>query len=350
MAIPRSRLIKDDVEVMVHCFSRCVRRAFLCGYDRQTNRNYEHRRAWLRDRLKELSRIFFIDVCSYAVMENHLHVVLRNRPSLSCDASDEEIAYRWWYLFPKRRNFLNQAEEPTRADLNGILGSPARIQELRQRLSSISWFMRCLKENIAKRANVEDQCTGRFWEGRFKSTTLLDKAAILACIAYVDLNPIRAGLAETPETSDFTSIQDRIISRQAKKKLEQTKNVKDGDLESLIHEIKLQSKRDKWLCPFRDEGNRKGFLDIDTDRYFEIVDWTGRHLKKGKNGRIPLHLAPILTRLEVNEKVWLYSCQHFNSLFFRVAGKVSNIHKAAAAAGQKWLKGQEGGRTVFLAA
>jgi hypothetical protein len=87
------------------------------------------------------------------------------------------------------------------------------LAELRARLSSVSWFMRCTSEVIARMANAEDECTGRFWEGRFKATVLLDEAAIAACMVYVDLNPVRAGLAATPEKSDFTSAQAEKVGR-----------------------------------------------------------------------------------------------------------------------------------------
>ena len=144
-----------------------VRRAFLCGWDALTQRDYEHRKVWTSQRLQELAGIFTIDVCGYAAMANHLHVILRNRPDLAAQASDRDIALRWWRLFPKRRTFDHKPEEPTDLELDMVLEGQGRLDVLRKRLCSVSWFMRCLKENLAKRANAEDQCTGRFWEGRF---------------------------------------------------------------------------------------------------------------------------------------------------------------------------------------
>ncbi len=214
-AYPRREIVTHDEVGVYHCIARCVRRAFLCGVDPVSGVDHEHRKEWIGERLQQLAAVFAIDICSYAVMSNHLHVVLRGRPDLVQDWSDEEVAIRWKRLYPPRDPATGSPIEPAECDLAMIVSDRARVSELRERLSSLSWFMRCLSEPIARRANREDGCTGRFWEGRFKSQVLLDEAAILACSIYVDLNPIRAGVARTPEESEHTSAFDRIQSLQA---------------------------------------------------------------------------------------------------------------------------------------
>ena len=214
-AYARSHIVPPDEVGVYHCIARCVRRAFLCGVDPLTGRYYEHRKEWIRERLELLASVFAIDICGYAVMGNHLHVVLRVRPDLVRDWSDEEVALRWTRLCPPRNPATGEKMEPSECDLNMIVSDPARLAVIRQRLSSLSWFMGRLSEPIARRANREDECKGRFWEGRFKSLALLDEAAILACSIYVDLNPIRAGVATTPEQSAYTSAYDRIRSMES---------------------------------------------------------------------------------------------------------------------------------------
>nr|WP_051560147.1 transposase [Marinobacterium jannaschii] len=192
-----------------HCIARCVRRAFLCGEDQFSGQSFEHRRQWILDRIAELDAVFAIDICAYAIMSNHYHLVLRVDQSQAECWTNAEVIRRWKLLFT--------GPVLIQRFLDGGCCSPAEldkvaeiIAEWRSRLSDISWFMRCLNEHIARLANQEDNCTGRFWEGRFKSQALLDEQGLLTCMAYVDLNPIRAVIADCPERSDFTSIQQRI--------------------------------------------------------------------------------------------------------------------------------------------
>src|SRR5512136_1516333 len=210
MALPRSKYVKEGTEGVYHCFSRCVRRAFLCGYDPLTQRDFSHRKTWLLDRLRSLAAIFAVDACAYAVMETHYHNVLRTRPDIVARWSDREVARRWLTLFPRHRDLRGTPMPPAEKEICALADCPERIAELRKRLCSLSWFMGRLNEYIARAANKEDGIKGRFWEARFKCQALLDEAAIAACMVYVDLNPIRAGVAGTPEGSDFTSIQERI--------------------------------------------------------------------------------------------------------------------------------------------
>ena len=201
----------DPLQVqIVHASHRCVRRAFLCGKDPLTGRNFEYRRLWIRKRLELLASVFAIDCLTYTVMHNHFHIVLRNRPDIVSSWSDEHVAQRWLRLFPKRREANGEPAEPSQEELNVILLNPTKLSEIRVRLSDISWWMRCIAENIARHANREDEVTGHFWEGRFDSQLLLDEAAILACAMYVDLNPVRAAIANCPENSTYTGAFDRI--------------------------------------------------------------------------------------------------------------------------------------------
>ena len=323
----RSEIFDPEQVSVMHCINRAVRRAMLCGFDRFTGQSFEHRRDWVKNRLKFLAANYGIDVLGYAVMGNHLHVILRNRPDIVSEWTDEEVARRIWNLFPKRKNEQGLAAEPTSFEMNQLLASQRRLAEFRKRLSDISWLMRQLAERIARMANAEDGCTGRFWEGRFKSQPLLDEAAIMACAAYVDLNPVRAGIAQTPEASDFTSIQDRIEARRS---------------------ATTERASDNWLSPVEldergapgpkrnETGHRasdKGFLPIKLDAYLELVDWTGRQMAAGKRGRIPLTCKPILKRLGLSREIWCNLVQDFGRLFGRVAGRSDSLARSASKAG-----------------
>jgi hypothetical protein len=154
-------------------------------------------------------------VLGFAVQSNHFHVILRNRPDGVEQWSDTEVAQRWSRLCPARKMADGSLEEPNEAELDVIRQNPDRLGQIRLRLSDISWFMRMVSEPIARRANHEDKCSGRFFQGRFRAVKLCDEAAVLACSLYVDLNPIRAGECATPEASRHTSAKCRIDAREA---------------------------------------------------------------------------------------------------------------------------------------
>jgi REP element-mobilizing transposase RayT len=324
MARVNRRDVLSDGEIqVVHCVNRCVRRGFLCGVDELTGKNYEHRRQWMRNRLECLAGIFAVDVMGFSVMSNHLHVILRNRPDVVKSWSDEEVANRWWTLFPQRRNKDGSPAEPADTDLNHLI---ANVKELRQRLSSISWFMRCTSEVIARMANAEDECTGRFWEGRFKATLLPDEAAIAACMVYVDLNPIRAGIATTPEQSDFTSVQERMADLKSADEVSTT-DAKDARIEhgsraGWLAPVELEPKRKKVRekCSNRRASNR-GCVFLSLPEYLRLLDWTGCQLRPGKRGLIPKSLIPILDRLNLSPDLWLHVVERFGKR--RAANRVT---------------------------
>ncbi|MFH0919528.1 MAG: transposase [Fibrobacterota bacterium] len=219
MTTARSEIVTEGAIGIYHCVSRCVHRAFLCGNDPYTGKYFEHRKTWVQARLELLARTFALEICAFTVMENHVHVVLRTRPDLAGNWSDEETAARWLMVFPKRKTPDGRPAEPSPGEIKSLAD---QIEVIRGRLSSLSWFMRSLTENIARRANREDNCKGRFWEGRFKCQVILDESAFLTCLTYVDLNLVRAGAAVSPETSPYTSAFLRIQARQARARMAMT--------------------------------------------------------------------------------------------------------------------------------
>ncbi|MDZ4850146.1 MAG: transposase [Pirellulaceae bacterium] len=343
----------DEVGVY-HCVQRAVRRAWLCGLDPLTGKSFEHRREWIQEKLKELAESFGIDCLSFTVMVNHVHVILRNRPDVVATWSDEEVAKRWWQLFPLRRDKNHQPAEPTEFELTMYL-QPKRLKEFRKRLVDISWWMRALAEPIARRANKEDVCTGRFWEGRFKCQKLTDETAILACSAYVDLNPVRAGAAKTPEESRYTSAYERIAAEQRSRGISSAKEKKPirmsraqrRAVQSNQRTMKSSFRGDAWLAPIAiDEksrsykgampnldGNRasdKGFLAMTLEMYLKLLDWTGRQLRADhKRGRIPAELEPILNRIGLSSEVWCDVVSRFGKIFKRVAGTPESLAREA---------------------
>ena len=369
MGLPRSHYVHDGEEGVYHCYSRCVRRAFLFGFDALTHRDFSHRKAWLVDRLRHLASIFAIEVCAYAVMITHYHSILRTRPDLAALWSDREIAIRWLTLFPRHRDLQGVPLPPTEKEIRALTDLPGRIAQLRKRLCSLSWFMSRLNEFIARAANKEDQVKGRFWESRFKCQALLDGAAIAACMVYVDLNLIRAGVAETPEDSDFTSIQERIrawgkemaktdslpgeMTAQAMPSgsidmctplPEQAGQVPEANPDSFSVLTRL---REAWLCPIQSEPGRRGILEMTTADYIDLVDRSGRMMRPGKRGVIDPELEPILLRIGANPDAWLDTVSRFAPKFRLAAGLASSLRSFAERLGRRWFQGAATARIAF---
>ncbi|WP_191602412.1 transposase [Marinomonas algicola] len=297
----RSQQVSLSDTPYYHCISRCVRRAFLCGEDSVTGKSFEHRRGWIEARILFLAQLFSIDICAYAVMSNHLHIVLHVDEKQAKNWSTHEVLRRWHALH-KGTLFTQQYVRGDTMPDYAIELAERSAEAYRERLSDISWFMRELNEPIARQANVEDGCTGRFWEGRFKSQALLDEASVLACMAYVDLNPIRANIAATPETSEFTSIKKRV------------KAAGEGAQPNALYPFIGDEHKDK----------NKGILFKLTD-YLELVDMTGRIVRQDKRGSIDLSLSPILQRLGISSDNWLTIAIKFEQNTHSVVGQENSI-------------------------
>jgi REP element-mobilizing transposase RayT len=372
MALPRSKYVQEGQEGVYHCFSRCVRRAFLCGFDRLTGRDFSHRKAWLVERLRYLAAVFAIEVCAYSVMENHYHVILRTRPDIVALWSDREVATRWLTLFPRHRDIGGTPTQPAESEIRALADCPERIAQLRQRLSNLSWFMGRLNEFIARAANKEDRVKGRFWESRFKCQALLDDAAIAACMVYVDLNPIRAGKATTPEESDFTSIQERIRAWQKETMTAAAaspETTAQGLQPASVSEIMTMPSSaaqfednlpvisnspngiadpTRWLCPIRSDSERRGILPMSAAEYFDLVDKSGRMIRMAKRGNIDPDLVPILLQIGANPDAWPETVTRFGSNFRLAAGLLGNLRKFANQIGRRWLMGAAAARAAFL--
>ena len=322
-----------------HCNVRCVRRAFLCGHDISTNQNFDHRRQWIVSRLQFLSHIFSIDICAYAVMSNHYHVVLHVDKTRALAWTDDEVIERWMQLYrchPLVDFWLKNKDKCEKAIVEQ---AKIIVEKWRQRLFDIGWFMRGINETIARMANHEDNCKGRFWEGRYKSQALLDETALLSCMTYVDLNPVRANLANDVIDSDFTSIQQRLfdyINHKRKKNVEdkqliQKMNLRIQGQQKIEIDLKLDRLPKATLMPFDSSSYTSINKAIPFTRldYFKLVEDTGRIIRENKRGFIDGNIPLILQRLSINTDTWMEHIKQFGFSYGRAVGSKEKLKKFA---------------------
>lgn len=326
MGYARKHLVSLQDTPYYHCVARCVRRSWLWGWDRYARKDYSHRKQWVLDRLRLLCTMFSIEVCAYAVMSNHYHLVVHVDRKRAKEWSDAQVVERWTMLFrapPLVTRWLEgQADEEEAA------AAKALVARWRARLHDISWFMRCLNEYLARRANEEDECAGRFWEGRFKSQALLDEAGLLAAMVYVDLNPVRAGIADGPSEADFTSIYQRIRQTQ--------------------RDAKLAPRAVIPLRPFCDQaalGASAAIPYLSSD-YLSLVEWSARAIS-GEQRLALRRPPPVLSRFGIEAEGWQRMIARRGVRFGRAIGKAKRLRQHAVTLGQLWIRGVRRAAEIF---
>ncbi len=345
-----------------HCISRCVRRAYLCGDDPVTGKNFDHRKQWLVGRIKSLAAQFSIDICAYAIMSNHYHLVLFVNEQQAKEWDDAEVIRRWTELFPRNAALVNTLEK-NKSSKAANKHLQRQIALWRDRLTDISWFMRCVNESIARHANREDECNGRFWEGRFKSQALLDEKALVTCMAYVDLNPVRAGMSDSLENSDFTSIQERLIHHAKKVKNRSYRQHRLLTRRTTKHLVGRQTgAKQAKLRPMADiERLSPQALQLSPQAYFDLLETTCKALHPEEHSvhRITDTLDEknrLLRDLGISAESWLKSVTSFHRHYSVAAGSETaliHFHESRIKSGVnfkhplKWIRGVHSSRMLY---
>ncbi len=342
MSKPRRQQISLNDTSYYHCTSRCIRQIFLLDENNDfnkklnskknnspenaavnNNKQNNERRNWIVTQAKKLATIFSIDIAAYAIMHNHYHIILKVDVETVLAWSPLDVIEQWQLLhkLPARVERLYQKGLVEKGCLNKFEKEQLDgwVETYRKRLYSISWFMKSLNQYIARRANKEDGVKGHLFEGKFKCQPLLDDGSILTCMSYVDLNPIRAKIAEIPESSDFTSIQERIFEKQGKPI---NPSIEEDASDPLKH-IKPAK-----LLPFAGAphiNNNPKHIQAELISYISLVEWAGRQHYEGKRGKIDGELPDILKRLNINKDNWLEFSYAFKGNCNKAFGSSDNI-------------------------
>lgn len=361
MTRPRATLVSVADTPWYHVVSRCVRRAFLCGSDAHSGQCFEHRRGWIVERVKQLAGVFAIDIAAYAVMSNHYHLVLRIDAERARAWGRDEVLRRWTQLFDGPLAVQHVlAGKGDELDAATQLAIEAWAEKYRARLCDLSWFMRVLNETIARKANAEDDVTGRFWEGRFKSQALLDEQAILAAMAYVDLNPIRADMAETPEDSEHTSVAERIAAlrpdrcpepRPARPAEQITPTVPTATAPIAVLALKCEAHLAPLplqpLMPFDPTARLRAAIPFAFDDYLELVESTGRCIRPDKRGAISDHTPALLRRLNIEPDRFIDCATKLMQQFGSAVGAPAHLTALCATRQVKYLRGMAAAKGAF---
>jgi REP element-mobilizing transposase RayT len=323
MTISRKAQVSLDSTPYYHCVARCVRRAHLCGQDRYTGKSFDHRKKWLVDRFKFQASIFGVDICAYAVMGNHYHLILHIDRERVLAWTSREVVWRWSKMFNGSaiiRRYL--ASQPlSEAELAAV----EQVADIwRQRLYDLSWFMRCLNEYIARRANSEDECKGRFWEGRFRSQALLDRTGLAACMAYVDLNPLRAGAAAGLRDSRYTSVHERL--RLA------SQQVSGGH----------------GLMPFSEASDDGAVLPFRFPDYLDLLKASAA-FRPARGASMSERQGVILRSLQLELPQWTNLLEELGQFSHQALGEMDSLRAFSRVSGRKYLRGSTRLSRIYVA-
>jgi hypothetical protein len=219
--------------------------------------------------------------------------------------SAEEVVRRWMAVYPPKKVDLDDPAA-TGKWIRTAAKDAKQVDRWRKRLGNLGWFMKALKEPLSRMANKEDGCKGTFWESRYKSIAILDEESLLATCAYIDLNPLAAGVASTPESSRHTSLRQRVLHAKGSGKLDGLRAASRGSIAGSRAAGSFEESH--WLCPLEDRrrkgSSREGMLEnFSLGTYLLLVDYSSRLWREGK-ARLGSEVAGIFQRLGTSAEFW----------------------------------------------
>ena len=362
MATPRKDVFDPHVVGMYHCVTRCVRQLFLLGRDKKARLENAGRWSYCELRLQTLAGIFAIDVLDFAMLSNHIHTSLRNRPDVVQDWSNHEVARRWLRLHPtEAKKKKEKLKEITEQDIDTAAADAKLMTKARRKLSCISHFQKTFLEPIAKEFNRRDGKKGHFVAERFRCKRLDHEGALLACSIYIALNPFRAGLGDTIQAHPHSSYSRRhrgVADWLTPLFLDERASAYDQVATVTVGQDgvgRLQAQANQLPAP---RCSEKGMFPLRWSEYQAIAEWTALHIRnrrvlsQGEKDAIvvPEHIAKLLESLGIDAKFWLDTIDRYAELFHNFVASPSQLDEIARKLDKKYVKGVRACRSLFLAA
>lgn len=334
-AVPRSKSIDERVVGTYQIRSRAVRRAFLLGFDSETNQEHPHRKRLLLRRLELLASVFAVDCLDVSVLDSSFDVIVRNRPDVARQWSDREVVERWLRL---HRQEVELKPDPTWEEIVVALEDEAQVGEYRRRLSSISWYMAYVKEALARRFNAEDGVDGHFWAERFDCDRLESEAMVLACSAFVAASPVLAGESPNAERDACSSLAVRMSDElESAGEVGNQSETPSADAATgmargapLSGSDRRHSRRriSGWLAPLtiggdgydgvvaRHRPTNEGFLRVSLAEYRDVVGWLiERECADRAGRRLERALPEVIVGIGISSLEWEYALRFVRGRF-----------------------------------